>query len=474
MRTATAVVFTGLLVGAAAAGCRVDRDSFYERIYSCNPNAANPACGTDRDDQPMACVPAYQLGGRNFCAPGCSVDSADSTSSAGADAICLPAGPRQHDRTAGARLARCDPAAPGSSCHHDELSCLRTDLIQNEGVCMTVNTCREDRDCRDPVRSKCMGTLLREAYSKADLQTDNSYCLQADCRAHRTACSPGETCMSDVLPASSRPPDICVPNCDANGNCPPNYFCYSSVYSKKLPPICIPGLLGLRCNSDLDCLFGECRKTAAKTATTSDAAFKVCAVRCSSDVDCAKYDSVHATLFCTAEGWCAGVRASRGTQCDSDADCQYDGEICARITNLLPKGQCLQPCPARKCDALGGVPHACRPQVDATGALVTETLPWVCWPGYLGQLCSESTDCLPGLSCLAAGPRAPGLKVCSSPCMSDGDCAASRFSREGWCDPGAGICRSPLLEGDPCERGNQCDSRSCLGPTSEKRCGPVL
>jgi hypothetical protein len=443
--------------------CRVDEDAFYERIFGCNPNAANPACGTDRDDRPMACVPAYQLGGRNFCAPACTVESGVED---GPDAICLPAGARSGTQTPGARLARCDPSRAAGSCGHEELSCLRTDLlVKDDGVCMTVNTCQEDRDCRDPVRSKCMGTLLRQTYDKAELLTDQNYCLQADCRAHRTACSPGETCMSDVLPASSRPPDICVPNCDANGNCPPNYLCYSSVYSKKLPPICIPGLLGLRCSSSLDCLFGEC--------VASDAGFKSCSVRCQTDVDCAKFDSVHATLFCNEAGWCAGVRASRGTQCDVDTDCLYPGETCARITNLLPRGQCLQPCPARKCPAYGGVPHACRPQVDASGAVQAQSLPWVCWPGFLGQACAETTDCLRGLSCLPLGPSNPQVKVCTSPCGGDGDCAANRFSKEGWCDAGAGICRMPLFESEACERNTQCESRTCLGPASDKRCAPL-
>jgi hypothetical protein len=455
-----AYALIGWLVGGALA-CQVNRDAFYQNIYSCNPNAANPACGTDVDDKPMACVAAYQLGGRNFCAPGCTVENQPE----GSETVCLPAGPREPERTPGARLRRCDPEVEAQGCGHEELSCLRTDLIKSEGVCMTVNTCKEDRDCRDPVRSKCMGTLLREAYSQADLVTEQTYCLQASCKEHRTACSPGETCMSDVLPATSRAPDICVPNCDANGNCPPNYFCYPSVYGKKLPPICIPGLLGLRCSSNLDCLLGDC--------VTSDAGFKSCSVRCRSDVDCARFDSVHATLFCNPEGWCAGVRATRGTQCDADTDCLHPGEICARITNLLPKGQCLQPCPGRRCPAYGGVPHACRPQVDGNGALAAETLPWVCWPGSLGQLCFDAADCLSGLGCQPAGPRAPGLKVCTSPCGSDGDCAAVRASREGWCDPGAGMCRPPLFEGELCERANQCDSTSCLGVAPEKRCGPL-
>ena len=421
-----------LAVHAAGVGCpacRVDEEAFHRRIFGCNPNAANPACGTDEDDRPMACVPAYQLGGRNFCAPGLHGARA-AWPTAPRPSACRPE-PGAGQQTPGARLARCDPSRPAGSCDHEELSCLRTDLLKkDEGVCMTVNTCQEDRDCRDPVRSKCMGTLLRQTYDKAELITDQTYCLQADCRAHRTACSPGETCMSDVLPASSRPPDICVPNCDANGNCPPNYFCYSSVYSKKLPPICIPGLLGLRCSSNLDCLFGEC--------VASDAGFKSCSVRCQSDVDCARFDSVHATLFCNDAGWCAGVRATRGTQCDVDADCLYPGEICARITNLLAPG----PVPAALPLAQVPAPTAACP--TPAGRRWTPAAPLQTQTPALGLLArlpgpallrDRATACR-GLSCLPLGPPGPQAKVCTSPCGGDGDCAANRFSKEGWCDAG--------------------------------------
>jgi hypothetical protein len=206
----------------------------------------------------------------------------------------------------------------------------------------------------------------------------------------------------------------------------------------------------------------------------SDAGFRSCSVRCQSDVDCARFDSVHATLFCNAEGWCAGVRASRGTQCDTDTDCLYPGEICARITNLLPRGQCLQPCPSRRCPAYGGVPHACRPQVDASGVVQAQSLAWVCWPGFLGQLCFDAADCLRGLGCHPVSPRAPEPRICSLPCGNDADCAANRFSKEGWCDAAGGICRSALFEGDVCDRNTQCESRSCQGPMGDKRCAPVL
>ena len=332
---------------------------------------------------------------------------------------------------------------------------------------MTINTCQEDRDCRDPVRSKCMGTLLRETYGKAELITDQTYCLQADCRAHRTACSPGETCMSDVLPASSRPPDICVPNCDANGNCPPNYFCYSSVYSKKLPPICIPGLLGLRCNSNLDCLFGECVK--------SDAGFKSCSVRCENDVDCARFDSVHATLFCNADGWCAGVRATRGTQCDADARLPLSRARSARASpTCCRKGQCLQPCPSRRCPAYGGVPHACRPQVDATGALASPDL-------ALGLLARLPRAALLRQRGLPAGPGLPSARARQArPGSAPRPVAATATAPPTASARRAGATWPAASAGRPCSRATPASApasanpAAALGPASEKRCAPLV
>ena len=460
-------LLAGLLL-TALSGCKVDSQAFHERIYSCNPNAANPACGTDQNEAPMACVPAYQLGGRNFCATGCDVASEAPDTPA---AVCLPSGPRSAGAVSGARLARCTPMEGVNSCQHDELTCLRTDLTADEGVCMTVNSCRSDGDCRDPVRSKCMGELLRQTYgAKSELKADHTYCLQEGCRARRTACSPGETCLRDILPRTSFPPDICVPNCDANGNCPPNYFCYPEIYSKAVPSICIPGLLGLRCRSRLDCLFGEC--------VDSGLAFKVCSVACKADDDCAKFDSEQGTFFChkqpdKTEGWCTGARAYRGAFCSTTADCLYPGEICARLTTTTALGVCLQTCPtAGRCPVVGGVPHACRPQVNTAGQLAPAELPWVCWPGSFGQLCADDADCLPALTCTSVG-ASPLAKICTTSCRSDGDCAGNRFASEGHCERGqaeVGICRSPLADGAPCDRSVQCESRKCIGPEGQGRC----
>jgi hypothetical protein len=442
-------------------GCSVDKEEFHHRLYSCNPNAANPACGTDLNQQPMACVPAYQLGGRNFCASGCD---AITEPAEGEATICLSSGPKTPGAVTGARLPRCNPTVSGS-CNHDELTCLRTDLIVDEGVCMTVNACENDRDCRDPVRSKCMGELVRETYgAKSELKAQNTYCLQSGCKVSGTSCSPGEVCLRNVIPRSSYPPDICVPNCDANNNCPPNYFCYKELYSKASPAVCLPGLIGLRCRTRLDCLFGDCVDT--------DAHFKVCSVACKSDADCAKFDSIQGTFFCNDKGYCAGARAFRGSQCYTQDDCLFEGEICAKITNTNPYGQCLQQCPLGTCPSYGGVPHPCRPQVNPDNTLALNEKPWVCWPGYLNQLCGTDAQCLPGLACRPLNAMNPGgpARVCSVSCQTDADCEANRFTADGWCDVANGLCLSPKADGATCERSAQCESKSC---TTDKKCAPL-
>jgi hypothetical protein len=462
-------MLAALAVGLAT--CKVDEEAFHHRLYGCNPNAANPACGTDQDDRPMACVPAYQLGGRNFCASGCDVMTDPTESEA---AVCQPSGPRTAGPVSGARLPRCTPITGvegDDPCRHEELSCMRTDLLSDEGVCMTVNSCTNSADCRDPVRSTCMGELLRETYAGGDLKSDHTYCLQAGCQASGTACSPGEACLRNLLPRTSFPPDICVPTCDANKNCPPNYFCYSELYSAQSPQVCLPGLLGLRCKSKLDCLFGDCVETGAH--------FKVCSVPCASDADCIKYDSIQGTLFCAKEspapsgaGFCAGARAFRGSICYEDRDCLYPGEICARINPVNDYGQCLQACNQGECPSYGGVPHACRPQIDKAGSLALSGLPYVCWPGYFGQLCRDTGQCIPGLDCKSASATVALLKVCSISCTSTADCAANRFTEDGWCDTALSICRAPILDKQPCAADFQCESKRCLAADMDgvRRC----
>lgn len=446
----TVVVMVWL--GGIFSGCKVDKDAFYQKLYSCNPNAADPACGTDADDKAMACVAAYQLGGRNFCATGCNRKTAPPEGDT--EGICLAAGDPKNE-VSGAKLKKCQPDTVGNACGQDELSCLRTDLIKNEGVCMNVTPCQTSADCRDPVRAQCFGELLRNNYGpQAGLKSDHTYCVQLGCRATGAACSPGETCLRNRLGPESSPPDICVPNCDSNRNCPPNYFCYPDLYSKSSPAICLPGLLGLRCRTRMDCLVGDCVDTGA--------GFNVCTVPCADNDDCAKFDSEHGTFFCNDKKVCAGVRAFRGSTCRTTGDCRT-GEICS-IPFFAPAtqttGQCLFACgDNRTCPAYGGVAHTCLSQRDTAE-------PPICWPGHIGIPCQTDDNCAWGLKCRPTGPP-PRPSICSAICLTDEDCVANRatrdfLNRDGWCAAGLNLCQAPQKEGKACDRANQCESRQCV------------
>lgn len=430
----------------ALSACQVDAEKFEQRIFSCNPSAKDPACGTDSQDQPMVCVGAQQLGGPNFCSISC--DRAVVPVDGNASIACIPAGPVSAQRLSGAALKKCNPAVP-DSCGNPQLSCLRTDLLSNEGVCMTISTCQANSDCRDPVRSVCMGELLKSTYPASPLVSDHTYCLQTGCRNDGTACSPGEVCLRNVFPKESKPSDICVPQCDSNNNCPPNYFCYRRLYSSSVPNVCVPGLMGLRCETNMDCLFGSCVETGA--------GFRMCSVSCQDDSDCAKFDGDQGTFFCNPQKVCAGPRAFRGAFCDTDSDC-HPKEVCSHFTQLASgQGLCLFPCDGFTCPAYGGVNHMCLPQLKEYAA---QGAPNICFPGELGLPCLDDSNCVGGLTCQRA-PNAP-FGYCSTLCKDDSDCLKQRFAKDGFCDQKVNICLPPLDAEVACERDQQCESKQCF------------
>jgi hypothetical protein len=403
----------------------------------------------------MVCMAAHQLGGQNFCSASC--DRSTSPTDGDEAGICFAAGPADGGRLSGAQLRKCVPTTAGNACGHTDISCLRTDLLEDEGVCMTLTPCAKNSDCRDPVRSVCMGELLIDNYgAKAGLKADNTYCVQFGCHATGAACSPGESCLRKLVPRASRPADICVPNCDANRNCPPNYFCYPDLYSKASPAVCLPGLLGLRCRTRMDCLFGDCLDTGA--------GFKVCTAKCTDDDDCAKFDSEHGTFFCNDQKICAGPRAFYGGICNADADCR-SGEKCYAAPDGRTK-VCLFPCDqGGTCKPHGGVPHLCMPQLVPGNPLTGG----YCYPGELGLPCRGDEECIKGLQCRQLAPMQP--RVCTAICLADEDCQRNRFARFGYCEAGLNVCRRLKADDTPCDRDAQCESKRCITtPAGTKQC----
>lgn len=445
---------SGTMLGLGG-GCRVDPAKLDHRVFSCDTAAPDPACGTDATGRPMGCFAARQIGATDFCAKTCDVPFAPLEG-----AVCL---------ASEIQLRSCSPSSPdGSACDQEGLACYRTDLLSDEGVCTTLSPCSHDEECRDPVRSVCATSFLSQTIypAAADLELDHLFCLQTGCKSRGTSCSPGETCLQEVIPPDAHPPDICVPNCDSNLRCPPNFLCYKKVSTSIAPNVCIPGLLGFTCEDSIDCMLGSCVDTGI--------GYRVCTTACDSDADCSRFDGEQGKFVCVKNnaapnqpGFCQTPDAYRGSICNTTADClpRNPDEICNRFNPTDEQGTCLLPCSAEgKCPQRGGIGHTCLPS-GVAGA------PPVCFPGYFGYPCTADSNCVGDLTCNPTFPMAPS--ICTAPCAVDADCgppSATSGDRwvagGGWCGAALGVpvClpNNSLPDGSPCPSNVACSSGKCL------------
>jgi hypothetical protein len=446
----------GLALNSA---CRVDDQEFQDRVFHCDTSAADPLCGTDAQGAPMQCFAARQIGAADFCAQQCE---GDPRALPAEGAVCVQGG---------AKLKSCNPvddqdkvAHPKGACDSADFGCLRTDVLTDEGVCMTMHPCLTNQDCHDPVRSVCAATFLKELYAGNDsLHADHLYCLQEGCQESNTACSPGESCLRNVIPKAANPPDICVPNCDSQLRCPPNHFCLQKISGPGNKPVCIPGLLGFVCDTDVDCLVGTCLKDGGTGPGRGDN-LNLCTTTCASDGDCSKFDSAQGLFVCNSDGHCATPDAYRGATCNTDADCVRDVDsTCMRFSPTDPQGTCLHACgDDGSCLPRGGINQTCIPLIGQT-----ENQPPVCFPGYFTFPCVDNANCVGDLSCrgvdLTTMPPTYGL--CTALCATDDDCTSNRWTQGGWCD--SPICMPPQANGSPCTKSIQCSSGFCA---ADKTC----
>jgi hypothetical protein len=455
---------------AAAGGCKVNQQAFESRIFSCDTTSPDPRCGTDAAGNPLTCFAARRIGGSDFCTKACTDPGPVSDD----NAICVQNG------KGGAELPFCSPSDDGDpadhplgACDRSELGCLRTNVEPgaNEGVCITGNPCVQDTDCKDPVRSTCAATFLKDLYqgAKDELAADHLYCLQEGCQANNQACSPGETCLKFVVPAAANPPDICVPNCDSNGRCPPNHFCLSRVSGPANPKVCIPGLLGFVCETDVDCLVGTCQ---SDDPDHPELALSLCTISCAGDADCAKYDSAQGNFVCSAgptHRHCVTPSAYTGTLCNTSQDCgmrDKQGTQCSRVSPDDKQGTCLIPCNADgSCAPRDGVGHTCLPFAGDDGKPVN-----VCFPGNFSYPCFADAQCaVAELKCAGADlhdPANPVPGLCTRLCATDTDCQQDVWVGAGsYCGGDTvSICLPLGADGTPCTAGKQCASKVCAVP----------
>lgn len=443
------LVLIATLPLVASAGCSSQKDTFYDQIFVCNPSATQDSCGTARDGTPMTCFVGSSLGGEDFCTKVC--DPAESSNDP--KSTCVASG------KSGALLQICRPQAsatdPSLGCP-SPLQCYRTDLIQDEGVCLHMRVCSSNADCPgDSKRTVCGGTILGALLP--GVPVDHLQCVQPTCTSGGTLCSAGELCLADYVDTGTAP-DICVPACDSYLHCPPNFSCAASASSPASPAICIPGVPGIRCLTDQDCVIGNCFDTGA--------GFGECVLPtpCTSAVDCVMLSRAETSFVCGVgpkidDHRCVSLAALHGVDCNDSTQCPSP-QMCYRYSPYISNqghGECRIPCDENmRCPTVAGVAHTCLD--DGAGG---------CYPGDFALGCNRQEDCLSELSCLPASPdpqhtRITSPNICTIRCSSDTDCQTNPVIRlNGFCMEG--ICRLAGLPGEPCAYDNQCLSgRLCV------------
>jgi hypothetical protein len=397
----------------------------------------------------MVCYPS-QLGGTDFC-----VDTCDPSVDAPPGFTCVASG------GSGVLLKSCVPPHPSDAGTPEDatgvgatngcpanLSCYRTDLLNDVGVCLWMNVCTTDSQCADSTHPRCTATIIHDLFPS--ITTNNLYCAKDNCASSGSSCPAEEVCSASFF---TTPPggDICVPPCIKDADCPPNFACAFNPVAQGAPYICLPGVPGERCTRDQDCMLGNCLDTGA--------GFRECIfLGCPGDSsqECVAFD-VGQDVAC-ANKQCVGLTAYHGTACVDDTDCP-SGQSCILYSPYGATGlrkECRLPCDADlTCPPRAGVPEVCLN--NGQGG---------CYPGEFGLPCTDTSQCLqPFFQCLPVAPDPRTVidspSICTTTCMSDDDCRSMPAIRtNAFCEDG--LCRLGGQAGVPCDRPTECFSQNCV------------
>lgn len=443
-RVGAQAVLLSLPLLLSTSACVLDDGWFYQTVFPCDHHDQGDVCGKAADGGPMFCLDSSPFNGHDFCVEAC-------------DPAVPPADSRLTCLSSGALVQKCNPdlTVKGAVGCPKALSCYRTDLLLNDGVCLKMDLCAQDTDCKDTARPVCAATILKNL-SKQSWKFDHLQCVQPTCKSSGTDCPIGFACPADFFETGMEIPDVCSPVCDGAGHCPPNMNCArNKVSAPGAPDICVPGFPGTRCAADQDCVIGTCVQTTV--------GFGVClftgADECASDAACGEFNVLGFQYACadTMSGrHCVATSPFHGSNCQYDTDCAPDLHCYfASPFELGPThGECRLACGAGgECPTRSGIPHTCLANGDGG-----------CYPGEFGLPCHASSECISTLSCLAvtqddrAVVQSDG--ICTIACQSDQDCRTNKWiNNGGFCE--GGVCRLSGSPGVACTRGAECFHDAC-------------
>jgi hypothetical protein len=244
-------------------------------------------------------------------------------------------------------------------------------------------------------------SALAEAFGVrgGGLRADNLYCVPAP--EDPMACPPRSVHTDEIF--GTAPFELCLPLCDASDTrCPPAFGCLRQLaFSAETP--CLPGIYGIPCDDDTNCLLGRCVDTGA--------AGRFCTTTCN--------DAERIGLGCeNISGIINMIGLRWRLECDPEAGGGADGGLC------VPRYEIGFPCTEPDSDVFA---------------------------------------CADGLTCTPVGTG--DVRICTKPCTMDGECNQSGRSGDNFCSETLSICAPKLRNEEPCLRNEHCLSGNCASGT---------
>ncbi len=371
---ALACLALALGVVCLLAGCTVDGSFLNTELFLCDVSSD---CGSG-----WACARATPYA-PDFCAPDCA---------SGCDGVCVVQG-EEEACLSGCRIQE---DLTTSECPSADYDCIRVSAEDDNGVCYPVDGCTAGADCGQD--EECLSTLAQAVgIVGAGLRTDNLYCVPApddpaDCpprSVHTTTIFTGDPGFQ-----------MCLPVCDATDTrCPPAFGCLRQLAGTG-QAACLPGMYGVPCDDDTNCLQGRCRDTGLGgefCTTTCGEALRI-------GFGCENISEQLNSL---------GLRYR--LECDAGAGGGEDGGLC------VPRYEIGTPCTTPE---------------------------------------SEAFVCAADLSCQAVADG--GQKFCTKACSDDDQCNVEGRSGQNFCSSFVDLCFPKQDTDDPCIRDENCLSGVCL------------
>lgn len=302
--------------------------------------------------------------------------------------------------------------------------------------------------------------------------------LGGDCYDGYTECTEG-VCRGSSCPRTCQPRALLDDPCTADAECRSPLYCKLSPFMPSVGKCAAYGTNGSGCESDKECLEGlhclnqTCRVlpspgSACVEGLCAESGFcdgvadaGVCVARKSEGASCTE-DQCQPGLVCDPlRAVCVKVLLSSGDLCSLAQVCPQ-GEVCVGVS-ANSAGSCASPQAENE--------H-CESNLDCEAHLA-------CLAADGGLTCQRrlmaGASCVTSDACQAGAICSNGL--CAALPLPGESCAETRECRWGLCrdvanTDGGAICGPLLSAAQPCTRGEECASGSCVGNTCVARCVP--